>query len=95
MNFELQTMSPNDKIEHHIARTIFGSILIIFLIFFILFNEENKIIQSKIMFGGFYLHELMYWVLILISFLVFFVYVLPSIVFIVQRLIRNNGNSIK
>jgi len=92
MSFELQTMNPNNKIEYHIGRTIFGCMLIIFLIFFILFNEENKLIQSQLKFGGFYLHELLYWGLIIISFLVFFVYVLPSIVFIIQKLIQKDGN---
>jgi hypothetical protein len=92
MNYKMQTMNPNQNLEHHIGRTIFGCMLIIVLIFFILFNEENKIIQSQLMFGGYYLHELLYWGLIIISFLVFLFYVLPSLIFIIRKLINNDGD---
>jgi hypothetical protein len=84
-------MDTVNNIEYHINRTILGSILIIILIFIVPFNEEYQIIpESFKIFGNYPFQEMIYWCIIGVSFIVFFSYVLPSLVFIVKKLVQND-----
>lgn len=83
-------MGKEIKIEEHIARTLFGSMLMIVLIFVILFNEEYQIIPKSQKVFGHSISELLNWGLISITFLIFFTYTFPSIVYLIKKIFQNN-----
>lgn len=83
-------MSKEIRTEEHIARTLFGSMLMIVLIFFILINEEFQIIAKSQKLFGHSISDLINWGLISITFLIFFTYTLPSIVYLIKNIIQKN-----
>ncbi len=74
------------RMEEHIARTLFGSMLMIVLIFVILINVEFEIIGSSHKLFGHPITDLFNWGLISIAFFIFFTYTLPSIVFLIKKI---------
>lgn len=74
------------RMEEHLARTLFGSMLMIVLIFVILINIEFEIIDTSQKLFGQPISDIFNLGLISITFLIFFTYTLPSIVYLIKKI---------
>jgi len=72
--------------EEHLARTLFGSMLMIVLIFVVLINVEFEIIGTSQKLFGHPISGLFNCGIISITFLIFFTYTLPSIVYLIKKI---------
>ncbi len=83
-------MSKPIRVEEHLARTVFGSMLMIVLLFVVLVNEEFEIIDTSRKLFGHSVSDLFNWGLISITFFIFFTFTLPSIVYLIKKIFINN-----
>lgn len=73
------------RLEEHLARTLFGSMLMIVLLFVVLVNEEFEIIDNSQKLFGHSVSDLFHWGIISITFFIFFTFTLPSIVHLIKK----------
>jgi hypothetical protein len=83
-------MDLKEETSKHITRIILGIILIVFLQFFIQYIDSHEIITKSRKTVSYYSFDLIYWSIILISFLLFVMYVLPSIIQVIKNLFNKN-----
>ena len=83
-------MNLKEETSKNITRLILGIIMIIFLQFFIHYIDSHDIISKSRKTASYYSFDLIYWSIILISFLLFVIYVFPSIIKIIKNLFNKN-----
>lgn len=64
--------------------------MIIFLYLFLQYIDSHEIIDKSRKTISYYSFDLIYWSIILISFLLFIMYVLPSIIQVIKSLFNKN-----
>ena len=83
-------MNLKEETSKHITRIILGIRLIVFLLFFIQYIESHEVISKSRKTISYYSYDLIYWSIVLISFLLFVMYVLPSIIHVIKNLFNKN-----